>query len=337
MRLIALEEHYSSKKVEKECEKYAVKRENGKAADETLKKFYASFQQTTGRVLEDIEEMRLPFMDAHGISMQVLSYNTSIPQTLPADAAVGIYQMANDIMAEQIAGHPDRFCGFAALPMADPKRAAGELERCVRGLGFRGAMLNGNFNGHFYDEKQFFPIFEKAAELDVPVYFHPSFVPPFISDYYYKSENWSPVVTGEFASAGFGWHMDIGIHVVRMILSGIFDKLPGLKLFSGHWGEFVPCFLERMDAILTQDKTGLNKKISEYYKEHIFLTPSGILSEMQLEYCVKLMGASHILYAVDYPYVKPENAGDFLMNSNLDTEEKEMISHRNAERLMKLG
>ena len=218
--------------------------------------------------------------------------------------------------------------------MADPEAAANELERCVKDYNFCGVLVAGQFQGHFYDEPQFFPIFKKAEELDVPVYFHPAVIAKEIQDHYFTSPSWNIIVAGEFASAGFGWHMDVGIHVVRMILAGIFDKLPNLKIISGHWGEMVPAFLERMDYMFPSKITGLKRSISEYYKTNIYLTPSGILSSMQLEYLVKLMGAEHILYSIDYPYMQPDNVYEFLANSNLTQDEKELIAHKNAERIL---
>lgn len=177
---------------------------------------------------------------------------------------------------------------------------------------------------------------EKAAELDVPVSFHPAFIPMEVQEAYFMSDAYSFVVGSELASAGYGWHSEVGIQIMRLILSGIFDRLPNLKFISGHWGETIPTFLDRMDIILDQEITGLKKKVSEYYKEHVYITPSGILSTDQLEYIVKLMGADHVLYAVDYPYMKPENVSEFLMESSLTDEQKELIAFKNAERLLHL-
>lgn len=123
---------------------------------------------------------------------------------------------------------------------------------------------------------------------------------------------------------------------MRLILSGIFDKLPNLKFISGHWGETIPSFLERMDYMLSTELTGLKKTISEYYKEHVYITPSGIMSDDQLEYIVKIMGADHVMYAIDYPYIKPNNVYDFLMKSNLTNEQKELIAYKNAQRILHL-
>ena len=330
MRVITLEEHFTSPEIVAENSRFNLPPQS---QPEELTDFYKS-HTAFGAELFDIEDMRLPYMDKQNITMQVLSYTSPISDKVPPSDALRICARANDILAGHVAEHPERFAGFATLPMSDPKAAADELERCVKELKFCGALVAGQFQGHFYDEPQFLPIFAKAEELDVPVYFHPALINPAIQDYYFMSPSWSVVIGGQFASAGFGWHMDVGIHVVRMILSGIFDKLPKLKIISGHWGEMIPAFLERMDYMFRPESTGLQRTISDYYKSNIYLTPSGILSAMQLEYLVKLMGAEHILYSVDYPYMQPDNVYTFIADANLTQEQKELIAHGNAERIL---
>ena len=330
MRVITLEEHFTSPEIVAENSMFNLPPQSqpGELTD-----FYKSHTEF-GAELLDIEKIRLPYMDSQSITMQVLSYTSPVSDKVPPHEAIRLCARANDILAGHVAEHPDRFAAFATLPMSDPKAAANELERCVKELKFCGTLVAGQYQGHFYDEPQFLPIFAKAEELDVPVYFHPALINPAIQDYYFMSSSWSVVVGGQFASAGFGWHMDVGIHVVRMILSGIFDKLPGLKIISGHWGEMVPAFLERMDYMFRPESTGLRRTISDYYKENIYITPSGILSAMQLEYLVKLMGAEHILYSVDYPYMQPNNVYTFIADANLTQEQKELIAHVNAERIL---
>ena len=260
-----------------------------------------------------------------------------ISDFVPDDEAVKLCQQANDILAEKVAEHPDRFAAFTVLPMCDPEAAAAELERTVKEYHFCGPLLAGQYKGRFYNEAEFYPIFAKAAELDVPVHFHPAIVNQDIRSYYYLSDNYSRTIGAVFGGYGFGWHVDVGIHTLRMIFSGIFDKLPTLKLISGHWGETIPAFLDRLDYAFRPEVTGLKKKISEYYKQNVYLTPSGIMSNDQLEYLVKIMGADHILYAVDYPYIKPDNIYDFIANSNLSDDQKELIAHGNAEKVLHLS
>lgn len=325
MRLITLEEHFSAKEIIDENNKFT------ETSD-----FYKSMV-FVGSALLDTGEGRLSFMDKHKITMQVLSYTSPVSENVPASEAVRICRRANDILAEQVKAHPDRYAAFATLPMADPEAAAVEFERCVKELGFCGALLAGQYKGHFYDEAQFFPIFAKAAEFDVPISFHPAPINPDIQKYYYTSPEYSPLAAGQFASAAFGWHVDVGIHEVRLILSGLFDKLPNLKIIAGHWGETIPAYLDRLDYMLSAKTTGLRKKVSDYYKENFYITPSGILSAMQFEYMVKLMGAEHVLWAVDYPYIRDGDFYGFLADADfLTQEQKELIAHKNAERILHL-
>ena len=333
--LITIEEHFSDTEIIEANAQYAYlkPKPTGKMAEAMA--FFQN-QRLIGQDLLDIEERRLPHMDEYGIGMQILSYTAPIDDVVPADEAVLMARRANDILAARVAEHPDRFRAMATLPMADPEAAAAELERCVKELGFVGVLLTGQYKGRFYDEPEFFPIFEKAAELDVPVYWHPDYVNSDIIDHYYMSDSYSAVVGAEFGSAGFGWHLDVGIHVARMVLSGIFDKLPNLKFVTGHWGEDIPAFLERMDYMLDHEKTGLKKKISDYYKENIWYTPSGIMSEMQLDYFIKLVGADHIIWSEDYPYIKNQPLRFFLDKTDLTDEQKYAIARGNAEKLYKL-
>ena len=334
MKIITLEEHYSDQRIMDANRVFQGERPKMTPEQEEAMRFLVS-RAFPGPELLDFDA-RLQYMDENRIDMQVLSFTTPVTDAVPAQDAVRICRQANDITKQHMEEHPDRFAGFASLPMADPKAAAEELERCVKDLGFVGTMLAGRQKGRFFNEAEFLPVFEKAAGLHVPVYFHPALIPMDVQQSNYMSDAYSYIVGSEFASAGYGWHSEVGIQIVRMILSGIFDRLPELNFICGHWGETIPCFLDRMDAILDQSITGLQKTISEYYREHVYITPSGILSTDQLEYIVKRMGADHVLYAVDYPYLKPDNVYEFLTESSLTQEEIELIAHKNAERLLHL-
>ena len=261
MKLITLEEHYTDKRVMDANNAWNSKQPPMIPERAETMKFLMS-RAFPGEELLDFDK-RLAFMDKNQIDMQVLSMNSPVSDLVPPEEAVRICRMANDITKQHMDEHPDRFAGFATLPMADPQAAAQELERCVKKLGFCGAMLAGRCRGRLYNEEEFFPIFAKAAELDVPVYFHPAFIPMEVQEAYYMSDAYSFVVGSELASAGFGWHVEVGIQILRLILSGIFDRLPDLNFISGHWGETIPAFLERIDAILDQEITGLKKKVSQ--------------------------------------------------------------------------
>ena len=334
MKIITLEEHYTDQRIMDANAAFNTERPPMTKEQEEAMAFLMS-RSFPGPELFDFGQ-RLEYMDRNRIDVQVLSLTSPVSDLVPAADQIRICRQANDITKQHIDEHPDRFMGFATLPMADPEAAADELERCVKELGFCGALLAGRYKGRFYNEAEFLPIFAKAAELDVPIYFHPALIPMEVQEIYYMSDAYSYIVGSELAFAGYGWHSEVGIQILRLILSGIFDKYPNLKFISGHWGETIPAFLDRLDFIINQDITGLKKKISEYYKENVYITPSGIISNDQLEYIVKLMGADHVLYAIDYPYIKPENAYEFLMDSILTDEEKELIAYKNAERLFKI-
>lgn len=333
MKVIAVEEHFESAKVTA-----AIQAATGASALPKLSAEMLHYMQTTlptPAIMQDVTGARLAFMDESGIDMQVLSYGNSSPQNLPPKQAVPLCQLANDELARVIAQNPTRFAGLAALPVGDPQAAAAELKRAVNELHLNGVLLKGNYAGKFFDDPCFLPIFEQAAALDVPVYFHPSFIPPAITQHYFASDQWSDVTTGILSSAGYGWHMDVGIQVMRMIVSGIFDKLPNLKLVSGHWGELIPQFIERLDDELS-GHADLKHLFSDYYRHNVYVTPSGILAEPQLKFVLDEMGPEHVLFAIDYPYKQAKNTQAFLASASLSDQARDLIAHGNAERIFHL-
>ena len=335
MKVITVEEHITSEEV---IQNLNQARNIGDDVNPERLAFFRERALVGGR-LTDIDGERMAFMDKCGIDVQILSYiNPTDGSGIPNDVKTANCKMANDYLKSICDKYPERFKAFAYLPLWDVEAACEELERTVKEYGFVGALVTGKTEGHFLDEKQFFPVFEKSAELDVPIYFHPSMPVKQIQDYYYNSPDgsWSQEVANELGSAAFGWHLDIGIQVVRMILTGVFDKLPNLKLITGHWGEGIIAMLDRIDYMIPKSMSGLNKNISEYYKENIYVTPSGIESAINLKAVTEYVGADHVIWAVDYPYLRNDTVVDFLLNSDLTEEEKELISHKNAERLFKL-
>lgn len=332
MKVIAIEEHYMSKAVNKVYMDVMTKlvSPSERARLEGLQVFLENSP------ISDLGEVRIAAMDKQGVDMQIISYGNNSPQYLPADVAVALSRQANDELAAASQKYPTRFAGWAVLPVGDPDAAAQELERAVKKLGFKGASLNGNYNGRFFDEPEFFPIFKKAAELDVPIYLHPGFPNETVADYYYKGENIPPAVSAKFGAYGYGWHVDVGIHMMRMVLSGIFNKLPNLKLMTGHWGELVPFYFERIDEMIPESLTGLGKPFSEIYKTHVYISSSGLTSKGPSTLVIDEMGADHILWSHDYPYVKRDDIKDFLMNLNIPDEDREKIAYKNAEKIFKL-
>ena len=328
-RLITVEEHYNSEIISKKI--HGIYAEHG--TDQEKK----SVGPATGEAAPGVTDLgaeRIAYMDAHGIGAQVISYASGLPATMEPEYSISLCRDVNNEMAEKAARYPGRFYLFANLPLGDGEAAAKELERCVKELGFVGAMISGHYHDLPYDDALYFPVFEKAQELDVPVYMHPGLVSPAITGKYYQG-SWSPQTTFMFSSLGVGWHYDVGVQALRMMLAGVFDKLPNLKIMMGHWGELVSFFMYRTDEI-PQELTGLKKKFSDYFKQNIYVNPSGMLYAEQFRYCLETFGVDHITWGEDYPYRRKEAIRSFLEEFDLSAEEKEKIAHGNAERLFHL-
>ena len=206
MKIITLEEHYADQRIMDANNAFNGNRPPVSPEQAEVMKFLMS-RSFPGPELLDFEK-RIEYMDRNKIDVQVLSMTSPVSDLVPAEEQIRICRQANDITKRHIDEYPDRFLGFATLPMADPVAAAAELERCVKELGFCGAMPAGRYKGRFYNEAEFFPIFEKAAELDVPVYFHPALIPMEVQETYYMSDAYSRIVGSELASAGYGWHSE---------------------------------------------------------------------------------------------------------------------------------
>ena len=329
-KLITVEEHYGSDAVNAKIRK--IFEEHG--TEEQKNSIGRAVGTASAPGVTDLGAERIAYMDAHGVDAQVISYASGIPATLEPEYSVSLCQDVNNEMAEKAAAYPGRFYLFAHLPHGDGKAAAKELERCVKELGFVGAMLSGHYHDLPYDDPLYYPIFEKAQELDVPVYLHPGLVSPAVTEKYYQG-NWSPQATFMLSGFGVGWHYDVGMQVIRMMLSGLFDRLPDLKIMVGHWGELVSFYMYRTDEI-PKEVTGVNKNFSEYFKENIYVNPSGMLYGEQFRYCLETFGPDHIMWGEDYPYRRKDGIRTFLENFDLTEEDREKIAHGNAEALLRI-
>jgi predicted TIM-barrel fold metal-dependent hydrolase len=285
--------------------------------------------------LSDLGATRLKDMDFSGIDLQVISHTTSAMISLSGGEAVRLVREANDQLAAAVAAHPDRFAGFAALPMTDPQAAADELERAVRSLGFKGALINGTTNGRFLDDPSFLPILERAVALDVPIYLHPGIPPGPVQQAYYFG--FDPVENFDLATGAWGWHSEVGIHALRLILAGVFDRLPTLQIIIGHMGEMIPFMLARIDNILTPMAKHLQHPVPEYFLQNFYITTSGFFTNPPLLLALQVIGADRIIFSVDYPFSPNEQGRAFLDSASISPADKEKISHLNAERLLKLA
>lgn len=329
MRIITLEEHF----VDAELTAAAAPTMN-----ELGPNFGAAYSSERGlssspslEQMLDLGESRLADMDAHGISMQVLSCLWA--QQAPAEVAPDLVRNANNTAAEAVKAHPDRFAAFAALPTAAPEAAARELDRCVSELGFVGTLINGRTENEFLDAPRFDPVLAAANRLRVPLYLHPALPPRAVTDSNYGA-GLDPLVTARFQASAWGWHTETAVHFLHMVLAGVFDRYPDLQIILGHWGEMIPFYLDRLEEMLPEQLTKLDRPFGDYFRQNVYVTPSGMFGQAQLQFCVATIGVERILYAVDYPFVSNEGAVGFLDEANLSTEDKHRIAHLSTEKLL---
>jgi predicted TIM-barrel fold metal-dependent hydrolase len=286
----------------------------------------------TRRRLDDLGDLRIKEMDEAGIDVQVISHGAPSTQRLDAETAVRLARNVNDRLAQAIAAYPDRFAAFAALPTPDPKAAADELERTVTQLGFKGAMVHGLTNGVFFDDKRFWPIFERAQALDVPLYVHPAVPHSAVVEAYYQD------YLADFPTlrtAAWGFTVETATQGIRLVLSGVFDAYPDVKIILGHMGEGLPFLLWRIDHALSRPG---NRSVSfrEQFSQHFYITTSGNFSTPALLCSMMELGVDRILFSVDWPFV-PNIPGTKWMNElQLSAEDKIKILSGNAKRLLKM-
>ncbi|MGV9387461.1 amidohydrolase family protein [Nonomuraea sp. NPDC003707] len=284
--------------------------------------------------LEDVGTGRLADMDAAGIDVQVLSHTVPGAEAQERAQALPATQAANDALADVVAAYPDRFAGFAALPMRNPEAAAAELERAVDMLGFRGALINGTVGDCFLDQAEFAPVLERAEGLQVPIYLHPSFPPEPVAKIYYRGLD--PVMANLLATAGWGWHAETALHVLRLIVSGTLDRFPHLQLIIGHMGEMIPFALDRINTVLSPMARHLRQPVADYFQTNIFFTTSGYITSPPLLCALSVVGAERLIFSVDYPYTANQPARAFLETAPISPSDREKIGHLNAERLLGL-
>jgi 2,3-dihydroxybenzoate decarboxylase len=314
-RIVALEEHYWTP---------------------ALRDRYTGPHRVAGhhpaRKLDDLGAVRLQDMDEAGIDLQIISHMQPGTQLLDPESAVRLAREANDTLHRAILGHPGRFAGFAELPTPDPKAAADELERAVTRLGFKGVLVNGLTHGLFLDDKRFWPIFERAEALDVPIYLHPAVPHPAAMDAYYNDY---PNASGfPQLAVLWGFTAETALQAVRLIVSGVFDAYPKLTFILGHLGETLPFMLWRCDWLynLTSGKSGF----AQCFRERFYITTSGNFSQPALECCLKEVGADRILFSVDYPFNSNAEGVAFIRAAALDDAARAKIFHGNATRLLRL-
>ena len=324
MRTIAIEEHFSTPMLQGKLPKTAYR-------DFFLTSRSEQLGHDIVTQLGDLDEGRIAHMDAAGIDVQVLSFGSPGPQAFEAAVGIPMARDANERLYETMKKHPTRFEGFAALPTADPQASADELERTVKKLGFKGAMIHGHQQGGFLDDKKYWAIWERAEALDVPIYLHPRQPSAAAMKAYFDGYE-------DIAGAPWGFAVDTSIHFLRILFAGVFDAYPRLKIILGHLGEGLPFAMHRMNDLSYRSaaRRGLKKQPIEYIRDNLFVTTSGNWYEPAFLCTLLALGADKILFAVDWPYETNKTAVEFLRKISINDLDREKIAHLNAERLLRI-
>jgi predicted TIM-barrel fold metal-dependent hydrolase len=329
MRVVALEEHFAVPALAKTIDPSAIA-----ARGHYKGRKVAPGKTSPLELLSDIDGKRIKSMDDAGITYTILSNSGAGPDLVPGPDGVTLAQKTNDYLADIIVKHPKRFGGFAALPMASPDACAAELKRAVKDLKMVGAMIHGTTQGRFLDHPSYDALLAAAVELDVPIYIHPNVPSPEVQKAYYSDlpEGTDRVV----GTAGWGWHSEVAIHVLRMVFAGTFDKHPKLKMIIGHMGEMLPVMLARIDEVSAADAGHLKRKPSATIVEQVWITTSGIFSQPPFVAALQTFGIDRIMFSVDYPFAPDARGRDFLNEVALAPADMAKLTHGNADALLKL-
>jgi predicted TIM-barrel fold metal-dependent hydrolase len=328
MRVVALEEHFTAPALVRRIDPAAIGRRGFRP-----RTVPAQGENPLER-LPEIGERRLQSMDGAGITVQVLSSTGPGPDLVPGPDGIALAQEMNDHLAAAIACHPDRFAGFAVLPTQSPDAAATELARAVKDLNFVGALINGTTEGRFLDHPSYHGLLAAAVDLDVPIYIHPHLASEAVRQAYFS--DLPPGASRVLEQAGWGWHSETAIHVLRMVIAGTLDRHPGLKLVIGHMGEMLPMMLARIDEVFALDIEHLKRPISRTILDQVWLTTSGIFTEPPFLAALMTFGIDRIMFSVDYPYASNAKGRAFLDRLSLAPADMAKLTHGTADALLKL-
>jgi predicted TIM-barrel fold metal-dependent hydrolase len=322
MRTITLEEHFVTRDF-----LHATGAEDGHTPD---------FMRALRARLLDLGEGRIAAMDEGGVDLQVLSLaSMGIDKLSPADESTVLHD-AHDEVAAAVAANPTRLAAFATPGLRDPAGAVKELQRCITQLHFKGLMVDGTTEGKFLDAPDFFPLLEACVALDVPLYIHPAPPPQPVFDAYYAN---LPGESGHMLSiAGWGWHSETAIHILRMILAGVFERLPKLRVIIGHMGEGLPYALARTNGVLSQATKTHSRNVFETITSQVWITTSGYFTRPPFDCCRAVIGLDRMLYSIDYPFSYPfsptTKGRDYLSTLDLTEAEQNHFTHGLAETLL---
>ena len=326
-RIVSVEEHFSLPDLLGRISSTAVKERGYFSRDQP----FAGFSRVAE--LADVGRGRIRVLDDAGVSVQVLSLAGPGADLLSPREGVAWAREANDALAGIIAARPDRFAGLAHLPLTDPDAAADELERCVKQLGLKGALVQGSTDGRYLDHPSYDVLLARAAALGTPIYVHPGIPPAPAREAMYGG---LPEPFGFWMSiSGWGWHADTAVHILRLMVSGAFDRHPDLHVVIGHLGEGLQVLFARLDQQYHK-AAGMEKLPSEVLRQHVHVTMGGFFIESSFRATLEAFGADRIMFSVDYPFGDPKQGVAFLNGLPISSEDRAKIAHGNADRLFKL-
>ena len=282
--------------------------------------------------LIDFGERRLSAMDAHHIDYVVLSIaGPGVQYERDPALALKRAKAANDFLAAEIQKQPARYGGFAHLAMHNPAEAAAELERCIRDLGFHGAMINGQTNGEYLDLDKYSVFWERAADLRAPIYLHPGNPVDHPAVFADHSELWGPV---------YSWAAETGAHALRLVFAGVFERFPNARLILGHMGETLPFYLWRYDSrwlVCNRGTRTLPHPPSFYIRRNIAITTSGVCDEVPLRAALESMGDDNVMFSVDYPFEKTDLAAQFIERAAISESQRQKVASGNAKHILHIN
>jgi 5-carboxyvanillate decarboxylase len=297
-----------------------------------LAQFQVARDPVRGRLL-DLEGERLQIMDKNDVAMHVLSLTSTGVQAFDADTGTRLASLANDRLAEVVARHPGRFAGLASFAPQDPARAVQEIDRAITRLRLSGLIVNSHTNGEYLSERRYWPILEAIAGLEVPLYIHPRAPTPAMA---------APYRPDHLEHGIFGYQAETGLHALRMIMSGVFDQFPKLRIILGHMGEGLPFWLYRIDnsfrrTLRFMERTKLKQVPGDYFRQNFLVTTSGVNWHPPLGFCIDVLGADNVMWAIDYPYEETEVAVEFMDTAPIPDTVKAAVYHGNAERVFRIA
>lgn len=288
------------------------------------------------RCLTDLDQIRLQHMDEAGIDKQVIAITSPGVQVMDKATAVSFSKLANDQLAEAVRRHPTRFVGMIAVAPQDPTAAAKEIERGVTKLGMNSVIINSHTQGEYLSDPKFWDIFAAAEAHDAPIYLHPNALPP---------KMLQPFQECGLDGAIYGFGVETGLHAMRIITAGVFDRFPKLRMIIGHMGEALPFWAYRLDYMHQatvrskryDSMKPIKKRPSDYMRENFYVTNSGVAWEHAIKFTQAFMGVDRVLYAMDYPYQYAVDEVTMLDNMDMSLEDKTKFFQTNAESVFKIS